>query len=398
MRGIKMIEVGKKYGCLTVLDLGKEYKQTDGYKKVVQEYSKYVEKCLDSSHEYDNFVDDRKADEIKKSLETHYKCQCKCGKIHYYNRETLESNPKYCYYPSKISFYYRRRENDATYRKILNKKNMNIENITLETEFYCWPRDCYCELYNKHRKKELEKHPNIVAKHEKEEKEISREKWYNSLPHEYPSDFGKNKIGRIFGRMEIIGFEFTENLRYGERQNSFNEWYREKIVNAKCKCRLCGNIRTFDIEDFYVDNDMYGYISRVRCDCKEMSSFEWRTVKILEDNNIKYFMEQSFEGLVGADNKTPLRFDFTIVNEQNDILCFIECQGKQHYKVPTKKDNCNFEWTEWNLKRQQENDEKKREFAKKYNKPLIELKYTLDSFEKEKTYLEKELKNFGIIK
>lgn len=356
-----MIEKGKKYGCLIVLDNGENY--------------------------------------IKFG---HYKCQCKCGRIHYYNQETIESKPKYCYYPIAISttFRYGVRAQNATYRK--RQKYKDIECIILVDKWDCWPSDNYCDLYNKYKWKQLEKKPEQIEEHKREEErrkiEISKQKWYNSLPYEYPSDYGKNKIGRIFGIMEIVGFEFTNNLRQKPKQNSRNDWYREKIVRAKCKCRLCGRLKSFDIEEFEVDSVQGGYVSLVNCDCHNMSSFEWRTIKILEDNNIKYFMEESYQGLVGVDNKTPLRLDFTVVNEQNNILCFIECQGKQHYKLPTEKDCCDFKWTEWNLKKQQENDEKKREFAKKHNKPLIELKYTLNTFEKEKEYLEKELRKLEIIK
>ena len=74
-----MIKAQDKYGCLTVLDEGEEYTQLSG---------------------------------IEKKLEIHYKCRCKCGKIHYYNAETLNSKLKYCFYPVPIST-----NQNATYLK-----------------------------------------------------------------------------------------------------------------------------------------------------------------------------------------------------------------------------------------------------------------------------------------
>lgn len=45
----------------------------------------------------------KKLKDLKNKISLHYKCQCKCGRIHYYNVKTIESKPQYCYYPVPIS-------------------------------------------------------------------------------------------------------------------------------------------------------------------------------------------------------------------------------------------------------------------------------------------------------
>ena len=129
--------IGSTYGCLTVLDLGEEYIHSEQYLHAQKDYAA-LQKSLDqyegiteesekvkkireystSSFTFDlnenpsevdrifkEFVEHRKywiRQDISKllpKLETHYKCQCKCGKIHFFDAKTIESTPKYCYYP-----------------------------------------------------------------------------------------------------------------------------------------------------------------------------------------------------------------------------------------------------------------------------------------------------------
>jgi hypothetical protein len=50
----------------------------------------------------------------------------------------------------------------------------------------------------------------------------------------------------------------------------------------------------------------------------------------LNNNNINYKKEYIFSDLVGKNN-TPLRFDFGIYSEHQELLFLIEYQGRQHY-------------------------------------------------------------------
>ena len=45
---------------------------------------------------------------------------------------------------------------------------------------------------------------------------------------------------------------------------------------------------------------------------------------------VDYSQQSTYNDLVGI-NQGKLRFDFTIY-EDGEILCFVECQGEQHYR------------------------------------------------------------------
>lgn len=203
-----MIQTGNKYGCLTVLDNGEEYRTTEKYfdyleklsdkKKKLESFKMQREKLIaDNPELYERWKEcihsktmtrdirvfheeisdlnlhmnwilkDIKAIETK--TEPHYKCQCKCGKIHYYNATTLEKEPRYCIYPITIAntCNYSNRARNATYSK--RKKYEELENVLLWEKCNCsnesspkWfstvlnievedpyllPEE-YCELYN----------------------------------------------------------------------------------------------------------------------------------------------------------------------------------------------------------------------------------------------------------
>lgn len=187
-----MIEVGKKYGCLTVLDSGEEYAQSKEYssandeqKSIIADLRPYIEerqnlinenpslsdKAIDkviTETNYEAYRNQRHLtyeintrlsyyEAIELKLDTHYKCQCTCGRVHFFNTKTLETKPKYCYYPIPIStkFTYSIKANNATYQK--KQKYKEIECVTLRDKSECVPSDEYCDLYNRAKAKELEK-------------------------------------------------------------------------------------------------------------------------------------------------------------------------------------------------------------------------------------------------
>lgn len=158
----------------------------------------------------------------------------------------------------------------------------------------------------------------------------------------------------------------------------------------KCKCYLCQSEYIFKSLDFEIRNDDYGrnadigYYSDAYCKCHKISSFQWRTIKIFNENNIKYKVEMSFPDLIG--NVELLRYDFAIINEDNSIKYLIECQGIQHRK-PVKEfgGKRQFEY-------QLEKDKLKRDYAERNNIKLIEVPDTCNTYEKEVKFLkEKEV-------
>lgn len=149
----------------------------------------------------------------------------------------------------------------------------------------------------------------------------------------------------------------------------------------KCKCYLCQSEYIFKSLDFEIRNDDYGrnaeigYYSEACCKCHKISSFQWRTISIFNENNIKYKVEVSFPDLVG--NVGLLRYDFAIVNEDNSIKYLIECQGIQHRK-PVKEFG-----GERQFEYQLEKDKLKRDYAERNNITLIEVPDTCNTYEKE---------------
>lgn len=114
-----MIEIGKAYGCLTVLA------QVDSNADV-------------------------------------YLCRCKCGKEHAYDALTIQSCPKYCYYPVFISsrFTYSNKANSGRYRKFQKYKNlMNVRLVHSRCE--CEPSFDYCELWNQYKRRNQNRNAGV---------------------------------------------------------------------------------------------------------------------------------------------------------------------------------------------------------------------------------------------
>ena len=161
----------------------------------------------------------------------------------------------------------------------------------------------------------------------------------------------------------------------------------------KCRCYLCGKEYQFKSSDFEIKKDRYGsraskgYYCEACCDCHSISSFQWRTAKILREHNVAYKVEVSFQDLYGVGHKKLLRYDFAVLGSDNSIKCLIECQGEQHYKPVAEFGGVS------QYESQVKNDELKRIYAKSHNIPLFEIPYTCNTYEKEIEFL----KTAGII-
>ena len=90
--------------------------------------------------------------------------------------------------------------------------------------------------------------------------------------------------------------------------------------------------------------------------------------EILEQNNLPFQEEYSFEGLA-SENGRPLRFDFVVFDDDGNIDFIIEYQGRQHYEASSKFGG------KKGLYQQQHNDNKKRRFCMLRNYKLIEIPY-----------------------
>lgn len=89
---------------------------------------------------------------------------------------------------------------------------------------------------------------------------------------------------------------------------------------------------------------------------------------ILNAAGLNFQEEYSFPDLVSTNGR-PLRFDFAVFDDNNDLDFLIEFQGIQHYEAKSKFGGVS------GLRKQQFNDMKKREYCAKHNITLIAIPY-----------------------
>lgn len=97
---------------------------------------------------------------------------------------------------------------------------------------------------------------------------------------------------------------------------------------------------------------------------------EIKIYEILTAAGVPFKEEYSFPDLVGH-TKSPLRFDFAVLEDDGETVDFlIEYQGIQHYQPKSKFGGMA------GLRTQQYYDMLKREYCKKHNIPLVVIPYT----------------------
>ena len=151
----------------------------------------------------------------------------------------------------------------------------------------------------------------------------------------------KYKIGDIISNKQIIGY-------IGSKNNNGHYYY-------KVKCLLCG--REYEALGQTLEKT-------VGCGCQK-SIGEFNIIQILQQNNIKYYKEYCFPNSL-------LRFDFALLDKDNNIYRLIEFDGEQHYEQNIKNSGWNtYEKYQYTLK----NDLKKNQIAKDNNIPLVRIPY-----------------------
>ena len=101
----------------------------------------------------------------------------------------------------------------------------------------------------------------------------------------------------------------------------------------------------------------------------DASRAEIKIREILEEAGLNFKMEYIFPDLK-THNGRPLRFDFVIFDDDNNIDFLIEYQGKSHYEASNKFGG------KRGLYQQQYNDNQKRRFCALHDLRLIEIPYT----------------------
>jgi len=159
--------------------------------------------------------------------------------------------------------------------------------------------------------------------------------------------------GQKFGELTVIDFNLK---RYKEDLKKTNKPHHYWI----CLCS-CGNVT--EVEKSHLKNGHTISCGHIKSKGEQIIS------KILQENKILYTTEYSFKDLYGYGNGL-LRFDFAIYNNDcSKIKYLIEFNGEQHYKHSGG-------WnTEEEFKIRQFNDNKKIEYCKNNNIPLIIIPY-----------------------
>lgn len=151
----------------------------------------------------------------------------------------------------------------------------------------------------------------------------------------------KYKIDDIISNKKIIGY-------VGSKNNNGHYYY-------KVKCLLCG--REYEALGQTLEKT-------IGCGCQK-SIGEFNIIQILQQNNIKYYKEYCFPNSL-------LRFDFALLDKDNNIYRLIEFDGEQHYEQNIKNSGWNtYEKYQYTLK----NDLKKNQIARDNNIPLVRIPY-----------------------
>lgn len=158
--------------------------------------------------------------------------------------------------------------------------------------------------------------------------------------HAYFTSLKKDLVGQRFGHLTVIAE--TDQRQY------------EKVV-WKCQCD-CGKIVFLNTVRLTQGND-------ISCGCQKMSYGATQIEKTLKNNNIKYIKEYSNKDL------SLKKFDFALIDNNNNILRLIEFDGEQHYRYTGG-------WnTKENFIKRKQYDKIKNEYALSHNIPLVRIPY-----------------------
>jgi hypothetical protein len=98
------------------------------------------------------------------------------------------------------------------------------------------------------------------------------------------------------------------------------------------------------------------------------SRAEIKIEDILRAAGVNFAEEYTFPDLYSSNGR-PLRFDFAVFDDDNELMFLLEYQGIQHYVAKSKFGGIS------GLRKQQYNDMKKREYCQKHNIILVAIPY-----------------------
>lgn len=172
----------------------------------------------------------------------------------------------------------------------------------------------------------------------------ARERWSNARL--------IDRAGDTYGHLKVIRRDNSVGIKGGQHAR----WM--------CRCDLCGTIES-------VSAIMFSDFGKDRCrNCMGKSLGEARISDILDANGIRYVRDKSYKDCVNDDSNYHLRFDFRIINDENDCLYMIEYDGAQHFKPAPMWDN------NGDLEERQRRDSYKTDWCLQNGVALIRIPYT----------------------
>ena len=250
-----------------------------------------------------------------------WKCQCECGNIEEFSTKELRSDGLIQCHQCGNS----RKPQTGLTEDIIGKKFNHLTVLSKfgKNESGKIKYKCECDCENK----------TIVF--------VNRTDLQNGHTTSCGCARRKYKIDDIIHNKQIIGY-------VGSKNNDGHYYY-------KVKCLLCGT------EYEALGQSLEKTFS---CGCQK-SLGEFNIIQVLNQNNIKYKKEYCFPG-------SSFRFDFAILNENNEVIRLIEFDGEQHYEQNIKNSGWNtYEKYQYTL----ENDMKKNQMARDNNIPLVRIPY-----------------------
>ena len=156
---------------------------------------------------------------------------------------------------------------------------------------------------------------------------------------------------------DLTNFRFgklTAIEKTGNKRGTCLEW--------KCKCD-CGNT-------YYTDSHTLLRGDAISCGCLNISKGVYKIIDILEQNNISFVKEKTFDTCIFPKTNSHLRFDFYLL----DYNILIEYDGEQHFK-PKCFGGCSLEEAKINFEKTKERDLFKNKWCKENNIKLYRISY-----------------------
>lgn len=154
----------------------------------------------------------------------------------------------------------------------------------------------------------------------------------------------KDLTGQTFGYLQIL-------------ERDINYYGKGVAAHWICKCLKCGTIKSISSNSLLQRNAQ-------SCGCQK-SKGELKIANILKQWQINFIPEYKF-----PDYKNR-RYDFALVNKNNEIVRLIEFDGIQHYTIP----RANHWAANSSLETTQQRDAEKNQIAKEKGIPLIRIPY-----------------------